>query len=79
MNARPHQHVALEVHQPEMAPRSDVGVFVDARLRTGEQRAEFDRRRVVTVRERPRAYMPSAVFRAVDAEARRSCLARSGS
>jgi hypothetical protein len=35
-------HVPLDVGPADIALRSDVGVFVDAQLRRGEQRAEAD-------------------------------------
>ena len=59
------QHVALEVHQPEMAARADVDVLVDARAGLGEDRRRTRsspsgaQRASVRARNARRRYWPS--------------------
>src|SRR5690242_19898155 len=51
VDARPDQHVPLQVDEAEVAPRADVHVLVDDRARLREERTEADLSRAVAAGE----------------------------
>jgi hypothetical protein len=54
VDARPDEHIALEVHEPEVTARAHIDVLVKPRTRLREQRAEVhDRGRMAACEDTP--------------------------